>query len=102
MRFGSSLENLIFSRGLGTILVLKALAVRTVWGCSSAGRASRSQCEGQGFDPPHLHQIANPRQFRLSRIFHFRHLIQPDVAIVAVLRLRIKLRHDVFTQQSIL
>ena len=26
------------------------------WGCSSAGRARRSQCRGQGFDPPHLHQ----------------------------------------------
>ena len=25
------------------------------WGRSSAGRASRSQCEGQGFDPPRLH-----------------------------------------------
>jgi hypothetical protein len=25
-------------------------------GRSSAGRASRSQCEGQGFDPPRLHQ----------------------------------------------
>jgi hypothetical protein len=24
-------------------------------GCSSAGRARRSQCRGQGFDPPHLH-----------------------------------------------
>ena len=27
----------------------------TVRGRSSAGRASRSQCEGQGFDPPRLH-----------------------------------------------
>ena len=26
-------------------------------GRSSAGRASRSQCEGQGFDPPRLHQF---------------------------------------------
>ena len=26
------------------------------WGRSSAGRASRSQCEGQEFDPPRLHQ----------------------------------------------
>ena len=25
------------------------------WGCSSAGRASGSQSEGQGFDPPQLH-----------------------------------------------
>ena len=28
---------------------------RLGWGCSSAGRARRSQCRGQGFDPPHLH-----------------------------------------------
>src|SRR2546427_5457460 len=26
------------------------------WGRSSAGRASRSQCEGRGFDPLRLHQ----------------------------------------------
>ena len=26
-------------------------------GCSSAGRALRSQCRGQEFDPPHLHQL---------------------------------------------
>src|SRR6266481_396677 len=30
---------------------------QTRWGRSSAGRASRSQCEGQGFDPPRLHQF---------------------------------------------
>ena len=28
-----------------------------IWGRSSAGRASRSQCEGREFDPPRLHQI---------------------------------------------
>jgi chorismate mutase-like protein len=28
-----------------------------MWGGSSAGRASRSQCEGREFDPPPLHQI---------------------------------------------
>ena len=27
-----------------------------VWGGSSVGRASRSQCEGRGFDPLPLHQ----------------------------------------------
>ena len=27
------------------------------WGYSSAGRASGSQSEGQGFDPPYLHHI---------------------------------------------
>ena len=29
------------------------------WGGSSAGRASRSQCEGREFDPPPLHQSTN-------------------------------------------
>src|ERR1700756_3010519 len=29
-----------------------------LWGRSSAGRASRSQCEGREFDPPRLHQPA--------------------------------------------
>ena len=28
-----------------------------LWGCSSSGRAPRSQCGGQGFDPPQLHHI---------------------------------------------
>src|SRR5689334_17209499 len=32
--------------------MIRALA----WGGSSAGRASRSQCEGREFDPPPLHQ----------------------------------------------
>ena len=27
------------------------------WGRSSAGRASRSQCEGREFDPPRLHHF---------------------------------------------
>src|SRR3982751_763386 len=30
------------------------------WGRSSAGRASRSQCEGREFDPPRLHQLTVP------------------------------------------
>ena len=28
-----------------------------LWGRSSAGRASRSQCEGREFDPPRLHHF---------------------------------------------
>jgi hypothetical protein len=32
--------------------------MRSFWGRSSAGRASRSQCEGREFDPPRLHQIS--------------------------------------------
>src|SRR5690349_8232637 len=27
------------------------------WGCSSVGRASHWQCEGQGFESPHLHHV---------------------------------------------
>src|SRR5204863_225900 len=35
----------------------KGIAAKIIvaWGCSSAGRASRSQCEGREFDPPQLH-----------------------------------------------
>ena len=29
---------------------------RRRWGCSSVGRALRSQCRGQEFEPPQLHQ----------------------------------------------
>src|SRR5882672_8914970 len=32
-----------------------AAKIAATWGCSSAGRASRSQCEGREFDPPQLH-----------------------------------------------
>src|SRR6266851_7649098 len=39
----------------GTITIVRGLR-EARWGRSSAGRASRSQCEGQGFDPPRLHQ----------------------------------------------
>src|SRR5690348_8425895 len=35
-------------------------------GGSSAGRASRSQCEGREFDPPPLHQVFLPVKRRLS------------------------------------
>ena len=34
------------------------------WGRSSAGRASRSQCEGREFDPPRLHQPKSPSSKR--------------------------------------
>ncbi len=32
--------------------------IHSAWGRSSAGRASRSQCEGREFDPPRLHQMS--------------------------------------------
>src|SRR3954466_7042209 len=34
---------------------------RPSWGGSSVGRASRSQCEGRGFDPLPLHHKPGPR-----------------------------------------
>jgi len=44
----------------------------TPWGRSSAGRASRSQCEGREFDPPRLHHFIckapSPRGFLFSRV----------------------------------
>src|SRR5271167_582219 len=39
-------------------------------GRSSAGRASRSQCEGQGFDPPRLHHYpSNPLNCQIPLVF---------------------------------
>ena len=36
-------------------------------GRSSAGRAPRSQCGGQGFNSPRLHQSASPKKLNVSR-----------------------------------
>ena len=45
-------------------------------GCSSAGRARRSQCRGQGFEPPQLHLTARERMRAVcrsrSRLTHLR------------------------------
>src|SRR6266481_256400 len=49
---------------------------QTRWGRSSAGRASRSQCEGQGFDPPRLHQYSTPE----SKLDHPGAVIEPRCA----------------------
>jgi hypothetical protein len=38
-------------------LIFRRANITTSWGGSSAGRASRSQCEGREFEPPPLHQI---------------------------------------------
>ena len=45
-------------------------SLRSRWGCSSAGRASGWQSEGQGFDPPQLHQDFRRRRERLRRLFY--------------------------------
>ncbi|KDD98366.1 hypothetical protein L535_2481 [Bordetella bronchiseptica SBL-F6116] len=45
------------------------------WGGSSAGRASRSQCEGREFDPPPLHQTPDGKALDTPRgpgLFCFR------------------------------
>ena len=41
-----------------------------IWGCSSVGRASRSQCEGRRFDSAQLHQTKKP----LSSGFFYWHI----------------------------
>src|SRR6266849_5169334 len=46
-----------------------AVKIALTLGCSSAGRASRSQCEGREFDPPQLHQ--HPMKARSCRAFGF-------------------------------
>ena len=35
--------------------VLEAEILKTLWGCSSAGRAPALHAGGQEFEPPHLH-----------------------------------------------
>jgi alkylation response protein AidB-like acyl-CoA dehydrogenase len=51
-----------------------------LWGGSSAGRASRSQCEGREFDPPPLHQ--NPRVSTIPQTEHHeqRDMLRASVA----------------------
>src|SRR6186713_2000614 len=60
---GSSMGRILRANRLpGPASLLESRAFRVqdpgfaqVWGRSSAGRASRSQCEGRGFDPLRLH-----------------------------------------------
>ncbi len=40
-----------------------------MWGCSSAGRASRSQRGGRGFESPHLHHRMTDRFGRVPSLF---------------------------------
>ena len=42
--------------------------IRVPRGCSSAGRASRWQREGQGFEPPQLHSLFRRRRARRRRL----------------------------------
>ncbi len=50
------------ARGHGLLL-----DCRLKWGGSSAGRASRSQCEGREFDPPPLHHLDSSKVGGLQR-----------------------------------
>ena len=38
--------------------VFAKLFSKSLWGCSSAGRAPALQAGGQEFDPPHLHHVS--------------------------------------------
>ena len=49
-----------------------------LWGCSSVGRALRSQCRGREFDPPHLHHLIH----WLKKKFHLIVLYQVDFLLL--------------------
>src|SRR3569623_1875163 len=46
---------LFIPKRIGTCQDCRQSIKSSAWGGSSAGRASRSQCEGREFDPPPLH-----------------------------------------------
>lgn len=48
-------------------MIRNGLRDRSIWAHSSAGRAPRSQCGGQGFDPPWVHQSPNRESEGKSR-----------------------------------
>src|SRR4249919_3755546 len=53
--------------GIGEALLVYCAAS---WGGSSAGRASRSQCEGREFDPPPLHHESERAAQAALFLFH--------------------------------
>ena len=55
-------------RGNGCAALLQC---NSLWGGSSAGRASRSQCEGREFDPPPLHHNVPEKGLVPTRPFFF-------------------------------
>ena len=68
------------------------------WGGSSAGRASRSQCEGREFDPPPLHQYSRSitsDSYRPCRPFYGK---CPSSPLPCVHRLRVSGFHSGFYQ----
>src|SRR6185312_59517 len=72
LRSGRSAAAARLGAGEGWVIIAVS-----AWGGSSAGRASRSQCEGRGFDPLPLHQFPS-LPFRISS----------DFATARMLRLR--------------
>ena len=48
-------------------MIRNGLRDRSIWAHSSAGRAPRSQCGGQGFDPPWVHHNAQIRTLYVVR-----------------------------------
>ena len=61
--------------------ISSAIEPSVSWGCSSAGRARRSQRRGQGFDPPHLHHV-NINLLLLQWVFCFKAQITHSIAPV--------------------
>ena len=51
----SESESLFNFEGSVKAEILKAEILKTLWGCSSAGRAPALHAGGQEFEPPHLH-----------------------------------------------
>ena len=64
-------------------------------GCSSAGRALRSQCRGRGFESLHLHWVERITTFSLLKVyFAFRSLTDPTSSTPTILWWRIKISHQ--------
>ncbi len=65
----------LWGRSLSAASPTQADPARGVWGRSSVGRALRSQCRGQGFDSPRLHQISSVDRFLERRFAQVRHAL---------------------------
>ena len=66
-------------------MIRNGLRDRSIWAHSSAGRAPRSQCGGQGFDPPWVHQsfIRESEGKSVTMVADFSFLSPPQYAYAA-------------------
>lgn len=66
-------------------MIRNGLRDRSIWAHSSAGRAPRSQCGGQGFDPPWVHQslIRESEGKSVTMVADFSFLLPPQYAYTA-------------------